>query len=157
MTKISAALLPLYLLMFSALFSVTQSWNLVAHARNRLMKQPSSTTKDHDELGERLKVRPGTDAPRVFWRLTWKIHSWSLPLLHAFDKARAQDFGNSLKCLWCKALIGVDRTSPVYDSGITYDMLPSGSRWFVKLPNRIFPRLIHYNLELRTAYLDEAV
>jgi hypothetical protein len=74
-----------------------------------------------------------------------------------FDKARTPDLDNSLKCLWCKALVGLDKTSPAYDNGLAYDMLPSVSRWIVRLPERSFPRLVHFIIELRTIYLDRSL
>ena len=139
------------------LLHITLSWNLGAQARNSFANQSLSAREKHDQIARSLNVRPGSHAPRIIWRLSWRIHSWFLPLLHAFDTARARDFDSSLKCLWCKALASKDTTSPVYDLGIAYDMLPSKSRWIIALPNRIYPRLIHYNIELRTAYLDDAV
>jgi O-methyltransferase involved in polyketide biosynthesis len=135
--------------------------SLTAKARKFLSRRPQGKSETSiptsDEVAKALNVRPGSHAPRIVWRYSWKIHGWSLPFLHVFDQAGARDFDYSLKCLWCKALAGRDKKSPVYDDGIAYDMLPSGSRRIVKLPNRIFPRLIHFNIELRTAYLDNAV
>jgi O-methyltransferase involved in polyketide biosynthesis len=118
----------------------------------KILSVPSS-----DVIAAAFNVRPGSHAPRIIWKYSWRIHGRILPLLHAFDRARSKDMDYSLKCLWCKAITGQDRTSPVFDGGLAYDMLPSGSRWIVKLPNRIFPRLIHFNIELRTAYLDRAL
>jgi hypothetical protein len=40
---------------------------------------------------------------------------------------------------------------------LAYDMLPSISRWIVQLPERFFPRLVHFIIELRTVYLDRAL
>jgi O-methyltransferase involved in polyketide biosynthesis len=41
--------------------------------------------------------------------------------------------------------------------GLAYDMLPSGTRRILQLPGLFFPRLIHFNIELRTAYLNRAL
>ena len=153
-----------WLLLFLLLVLTSDTNNalsLTAKARKFLSRRPQGKSETSiptsDEVAKALNVRPGSHAPRIMWRYSWKIHGWSLPLLHCFDKAAARDFDYSLKCLWCKALAGRDTKSPVYDDGIAYDMLPSGSRWIFKLPNRIFPRLIHFNIELRTAYLDNAL
>jgi len=62
----------------------------------------------------------------------------------------------NIACMWWKALSGNDKSSPVYDNGLAYDLLPSGWRKLVKF-NRFYPRLHHANVELRTAYLDNAV
>jgi O-methyltransferase involved in polyketide biosynthesis len=97
------------------------------------------------------------DIAPQFWSLAWRMHGKLLPLLHMGDQARTSDLDNSLKVLWCKALVGLDKTSPVYDDGLAYDMLPSQSRWIVLLPERFFPRLVHFIIELRTAYLDRAL
>jgi hypothetical protein len=107
-----------------------------------------------NEVAARFQVQPGSRLPRSFWRWSWKWHYKCLPLLHFGDSARAKDLDKSLRCLWCKAIAARNTASPVYDRGMTYDMLPRPGRWIVKLPNRLFPRLIHSNIELRTAYLD---
>ncbi|CAB9529369.1 expressed unknown protein [Seminavis robusta] len=52
----------------------------------------------------------------------------------------------------------MDKTSKVFDDKWTYDTLPRGSRWLLRiLPTRWFPRLHHANIEARTAYLDQIV
>jgi len=115
------------------------------------------TVPSSDQIADKLKIHRGSHAPRWVWRSTWRVHGYSLPLLHAMDQARSQDLDYSLKCLWCKALSGLDTTSPAYDGGLAYDMLPSGTRRILRLPSWLFPRLIHFNIELRTAYLAQAV
>lgn len=110
-----------------------------------------------DSVADSLGVARGSHAPRWVWRYSWRIHGYCLPMLHAFDRARSKDLDYSLKCLWCKALSGRDKSSPTFDGGLAYDMLPSGTRWVLRLPGRVFPRLIHFNIELRTAFLDRAL
>ena len=81
-----------------------------------------------------------------------------LPLLHAFDRTKPPDSSLSLAVLWWKALSGNDASSPAADGGLSYDLLPSGSRKIVsRLMRRLYPRLHHANVEIRTAYLDRAV
>lgn len=118
---------------------------------------PTITIPSSDVVADDLGVRRGSRAPRRIWRYSWRLHGYMLPLLHALDRARSKDLDYSLKCLWCKALSGLDPSSPTFDGGLAYDMLPSGTRWILRLPNRIFPRLIHFNIELRTAYLNRAI
>jgi len=110
-----------------------------------------------DAVADRLGVQRGSSAPRILWKYSWRLLGWLLPILHLWDRARSRDLDYSLKCLWCKALTGLNRKSPVYDEGFAYDLLPSGTRRILKLPQFLFPRLIHFNIELRTTYLDQAV
>jgi O-methyltransferase involved in polyketide biosynthesis len=51
-----------------------------------------------------------------------------------------------------------DRSSPAYDGGLTYDLLPTYCRWIISpwLVN-FYPRLLHCNVEIRTAFLDRAI
>ncbi|KAG7359888.1 leucine carboxyl methyltransferase [Nitzschia inconspicua] len=117
-----------------------------------------SSSNDHVSIAQRLNVKPGMmDFSPRFWKFAWRMHGRLLPLLHIWDKARTADLDNCLKVLWCKALVGLDWNSPAYDGGLAYDMLPSLTRWLVKLPERVFPRLVHFIIELRTVYLDRAL
>lgn len=55
-------------------------------------------------------------------------------------------------------MAGNDRTSPVFDEGLAYDLLPSLTRWAISSPIvSLYPRFLHANVELRTAYLDQAM
>jgi hypothetical protein len=59
-----------------------------------------------------------------------------------------------------KALAAFNPKSPVYDPDRwTYDLLPTVSRWLIfrLIPARLFPRLHHANIELRTTYLDTMI
>ena len=129
-------------------------------------QQPASS--DHRDksmiASQRLGVRPSRiNFPPWFWKLSWKVHSMALPILHRWDEAPTPDLANCLKCLWCKALSANDISSPVYEGrqGWTYDMLPSVTRWFIVknpfLPLWIFPRLVHYVIELRTTFLNRSL
>ena len=57
---------------------------------------------------------------------------------------------NCLRVLWCKALC---------DPEWTYDLMPTVGRWiFLRLiPRRLYPRLHHANIEMRTVFLDRAI
>jgi O-methyltransferase involved in polyketide biosynthesis len=64
----------------------------------------------------------------------------------------------SLSCMWWKAMAANDVTSPVHDNGLAYDLLPSYSRWIISpYLCKLSPRLLHANIEIRTAFLDRAV
>lgn len=118
----------------------------------------SSSSKDHVTIAQQLNVKPGMmDFSPRFWKFAWRSHGWLLPMLHFWDQARTSDLDNSLKVLWCKALVGLDRTSPACDDSLAYDMLPSITRRLVKLPEWFFPRLVHFIIELRTVFLDRAL
>jgi len=129
---------------------------------------PHSSSSDHRDksivASQRLGVRPSRiNFPPWFWKLSWKVHSVALPILHRWDKAPTPDLANCLKCVWCKALSANDKSSPVYEGpqGWTYDMLPSITRWFIIknpfLPLWFFPRLVHYVIELRTTFLNRSL
>lgn len=107
-------------------------------------------------IASRLKVKPTKEASPQTWKRAWKIHKRLLPLLHSTDTCKPPDSSLNLACMWWKALSGLDKSSPVYDKGLSYDLLPSGWRRIIRL-RRLFPRLHHGNVELRTAYLDNAI
>lgn len=79
-----------------------------------------------------------------------------IPILHSTDRCKPPDSSLNIACMWWKSLSGSDKNSPVYDNGLAYDLLPSGWRNIVR-PRRLYPRLHHGNVELRTAYLDSAI
>ena len=118
----------------------------------------NSTIPHASEVSKRLGVRPPIEASKQTWQRAWKTHKRALPILHAFDKCKPTNSALNLACIWWKAMSGNDRSSPAYDSGLSFDLLPSKSRFIVnKLFRRFYPRLHHANVELRTAYLDKAV
>lgn len=116
----------------------------------------NSTLPSPKFVAQCLGVKPTSEVPAKTWQRAWKMHKRLIPLLHCTDSCKPPDSSLNIACMWWKALSGNDKTSPVYDNGLAYDLLPSGWRKIVKL-NRIYPRLHHANVELRTAYLDNAV
>jgi O-methyltransferase involved in polyketide biosynthesis len=119
----------------------------------------NSTIPDPREVAAIVGVQPcNMMAPKQVWALAWRLHGRMLPLLHFRDKAKPRDSSYSLKVLWCKAIASMDSRSLVYDDRWTYDTLPSSSRWLLRvLPKRLFPRLHHANIEIRTAYLNKII
>ena len=88
----------------------------------------------------------------------WKTRRTMLRVLHSRDPLRPQNSCINLECLWYKALVTNDKRSPLYDDGLTADMLPRFSRLVVRRPFlRLYPRLVHGRLEVRSAYLDQAI
>ncbi len=128
------------------------------------------------DIYEKLQVRPphnsirllklpfGVELPLARW--SWKIHGKLLPLLHALETGRPDDVFVNLRVLWCKLLISLDPLSPAYEGNddtqkyATYRMLPPLSiKWALRYLQlwRIFPRWMHANIELRSAYLQTAL
>lgn len=90
-------------------------------------------------------------------RWTWKTRRAVLTVLHLLDPLKQPpDNCINLECLWWKALFTTNPQSPAFDNGWTYDMLPSFSRRITKF-RWLHPRLIHAQLEIRTAYLNQAI
>lgn len=116
----------------------------------------NSTLPSPKIVAERLGVKPTSEVPAKTWQRAWKMHKRLIPLLHSTDTCKPPESSLNIACMWWKALSGNDRSSPVYDNGLAYDLLPSGWRRLIKF-NRFYPRLHHANVELRTAYLDNAV
>ena len=57
---------------------------------------------------------------------------------------------NTRACLWWKAIAGNSIHSPVYDSQLSYDLLPSVTRWIVnERVCNLYSRLHHANVEIR--------
>jgi len=78
--------------------------------------------------------------------------------LHLGDGCRPKDSKLALACLWWKAIAGNEKSSPVHDYSLSYDLLPPVTRWIVsRRVCRFYPRLHHANVEIRTAYLDKAL
>ena len=69
-------------------------------------------------------------------------HSYSYIFLLTHTTHRA--------CLWWKAIAGNDKSSPVHDYSLSYDLLPPVTRWIVSSRLcRLYPRLHHANVEIR--------
>ena len=118
----------------------------------------NSTVPTATEAAMKVGVEPPLNVSAQAWKRAWTIHRTATPLLHKFDKLEPPDSKLNLMCLWWKALSGLNRKSPVFDNKLHYDMLPSVSRKFLRGPLRkLYPRLHHSNVEIRTAYLDQAV
>ena len=118
----------------------------------------NSTIPTPEQVAQKLGVKPTKEASVKTWRRAYRLHKRSLSLLHSMDSCRPPDSSLNLVCIWWKALAGNDISSPVYDDGLSYDLLPSGFRLLV---NRrmvgLYPRLHHSNVEYRTAFLDQAI
>lgn len=119
----------------------------------------NSTIPTPEEAAAAVGVEPcSVSASKKTWQRVWRLHGAALPVLHAFDSCRPKDSSLSLRCLWLKALSGNDASSPAYDDGLTFDLLPPVFRSIVgRRVRRWYPRLHHANIEMRTAFLDRAV
>jgi hypothetical protein len=118
----------------------------------------NTTIPTASQAAEAVGVVPPLDVPGSTWKRAWNIFKCALPVLHLLDSCRPPDSKLSLVCLWWKALSANDRNSPVYDNLLAYDMLPSFTRVAVSRKlRRFYPRLHHANVEIRTAFLDQAV
>ena len=126
---------------------------------NRYGSANNSTILSPEEAAAAVGVKPANPrATKKTWQRAWRLHKRMLPILHAFDRNKPPDSSLSLAVLWWKALSGNDKFSPAYDDGLSYDLLPRGSRAVVsKRLRRFYPRLHHANVEIRTAYLDRAI
>jgi O-methyltransferase involved in polyketide biosynthesis len=163
----------LWLLIVSTASSPSSAWTLPAIPRSvpkifpasRGFHYPygaanNSTIPNPDEVAARLNVQPFTRAPKWVWKYAWRGHGRLLKILHWKDPAAAKDVDQSLKVVWLKALAAFNPKSPVYDAERwTFNMLPQVSAWLIfrLIPSRLFPRLHHANIELRTTYLDSMI
>ena len=125
--------------------------------KNENTTAATSGRPNHQDVAAQLNVRPLTEAPNWVWKFAWRGHGRMLPLLHWRDAAVPRDSAQSLKVVWNKALVSIDRKSPGYDSGWVYDSLPRRSRWVLKVFRPLFPRLHHANIEIRTVYLNRVI
>lgn len=124
----------------------------------------SSMNYSPDVLAQKLGVQPIANTAKIVWKLAFEIQRKTLPLLHLLDPFKPQNLDLCLCCLWWKARSASSDPSnnPVlYDEFLSYDMLPSATRLIIlpSLPfsNLLFPRLHHANVELRTAYINQAI
>ena len=100
---------------------------------------------------------PAANVSARRWKWAYMIQKYSTPLLHLFDRYRPPNSSLNVYCMWWKALSGNDKLSPVYDNELSYDLLPRVSRQIIKWFAPLFPRLHHANVEIRTAFLDQAI
>ena len=116
---------------------------------------------DFPPLGEsaaRLGVDPPRTAPRLVWKAAWKVGQSAMPLLHRWDDCTPTDTNVNLWVCWLKAIAGNRRRGGYADGGLAYDLLPPVTRRVVARPlARLFPRLHHQNVAMRTAYLDQVL
>jgi len=124
--------------------------------RGEKYNSETSTLPSPELIAKRLGVKPTKEASAKTWQRAWKTHKRLIPLLHSTDSCKPPDSSLNLACMWWKSLSGNDKSSPVYDNGLAYDLLPSGWRKIVRL-RKLYPRLHHGNVELRTAYLDNQI
>jgi hypothetical protein len=124
--------------------------------RGERYKNETSTLPSPELIASKLGVKPTKEASAKTWKRAWTLHKRLIPLLHSTDGCKPPDSSLNLACMWWKGLSGNDKSSPVYDHGLAYDLLPSGWRRIIK-PRRLYPRLHHGNVELRTAYLDRQI
>jgi len=116
----------------------------------------NSTLPSPKAIAKRLGVIPTKEASAKTWQRAWKLHKRLIPLLHSTDSCKPPDSSLNIACMWWKSLSGNDKSSPVYDNGLSYDLLPSGWRNILRF-RKLYPRLHHGNVELRTAYIDSQI
>jgi hypothetical protein len=117
-----------------------------------------------DNVAEYCGVQPPTNYRSIpvikgFARWTWRQRVAVLRVLHWKDPWTPVDSCINLECLWWKALSTTDPSSPCFEPlGYTYDMLPRPSRrLMIKSLRPLHPRWIHALLEVRMAYLNQAI
>jgi hypothetical protein len=122
---------------------------------------PQYTYEERKAIAASVSVKPPSQLPPFVSRFCSKAFRRTVQLAHVLDLTTTATPPNSflsLSCMWWKAIAANDVTSPVHDSGLAYDLLPSYSRWIVSpYVCRLYPRLLHANIEIRTAFLDRAV
>jgi Leucine carboxyl methyltransferase len=91
------------------------------------------------------------------WKWAYMLQKYATPVLHLLDRQKPPNSSLNVYCMWWKALSGINVNSPVYDNGLSYDLLPRGTRRIIKWFYTFFPRLHHANVEIRTAFLDQAI
>jgi hypothetical protein len=128
----------------------------------------NSTILSADQAAAAVGVQPLAKVPPLVWKYAIRLHAALIPLLHWRDPYRPPDSQKSLLCLWWKALIALDlsstttswRSSPIPNDNqhqLAYQLLPRSSRWILKVAHRLFPRLHHANVEIRTVFLNRAI
>jgi hypothetical protein len=125
---------------------------------DRYGTENNSTIPTPEQVAQKLGVKSTKETSAKTWKRAWRLQKKVLPLLHSMDSCRPPDSSLNLACLWWKALSGNDMSSPVYDDGLSYDILPSGFRLLVsRRLVGLYPRLHHANVEFRTAFLDQSI
>jgi Leucine carboxyl methyltransferase len=120
--------------------------------------QRNSTIPTAQDAAVAVGVKPPDSRASVRkWKWAYVLQKYATPILHLFDRQKPPNSSLNVYCLWWKALSGNDKLSPVFDQGLSYDLLPRGTRCVVVWFKKLFPRLHHANVEIRTAYLDQAI
>ena len=118
----------------------------------------NSTILSAQDAAAAVGVRPpASNVSARRWKWAYMIQKYTTPLLHLFDRYKPPNSSLNVYCMWWKALSGNDKESPVYDNELSYDLLPRITRRIIKWFAMLFPRLHHANVEIRTAFLDQAI
>ena len=128
-------------------------------ASRNLLLEPFKVIEDVPEYcGVKPSVRYYRTTPLIkdFARWTWRRRHFVLKMLHWRDELTPVDSCINLECLWWKALSTTNPRSPCYEP-YTYDLLPRPGRTILSSLRRFHPRWIHALLEIRMAYLNQAV
>ena len=128
-------------------------------SRNLPVLEPFKVIEDVPEYcGVKPSVRYYRTMPLIkdFARWTWRRRHFVLKVLHWRDELTPVDSCINLECLWWKALSTTNPHSPCFEP-YTYDLLPRPGRTLLSSLRRFHPRWIHALLELRMAYLNQAV
>jgi O-methyltransferase involved in polyketide biosynthesis len=121
-------------------------------------RSPKYTFEERKAIAASVGVKPPSQLPQFMSKVCMKAFRKTLQLAHVFDTLAPPNSFLSLSCMWWKAIAANDATSPVHDRWLAYDLLPAYSRWIVSpWLVLLYPRMLHANLEIRTAFLDRAV
>jgi O-methyltransferase involved in polyketide biosynthesis len=121
-------------------------------------QSPQYTYEERKAIAASVSVKPPSQLPPTISRLASRAFRRIIQLAHVLDSTTPPNSFLSLSCMWWKTIAANDVASPVFDNGLAYDLLPSYSRWIVSPPLcKFYPRLLHANIEIRTAFLDRAV
>jgi hypothetical protein len=127
-------------------------------ATSQSMRWTNCTHEEQKVIAASVGVRPPTRIPRFLSRQMFRAFKRLVIILHTFDPLKPPNSSLSLMCLWWKTIAANDQSSPAYDGGLTYDLLPRYCRWMISpWLVKFYPRLTHCNIEIRTAFLDRAV
>ena len=101
------------------------------------------------EAANLLQVEPPVNAPKFVWSFAWKFGQFVMPFLHQWDPCTPKESFVNLSVLWWKAIAGDEAA---------FDMLPPITRRVVCDPlYRLYPKLHHQNVVIRTVFLDMAL
>jgi O-methyltransferase involved in polyketide biosynthesis len=144
----------------SGIIRSKQSSRLGTSFRGSRYQSTNSTIPTAAEAAQKVGVEPTLNVSKKMWKRAWNIHRAAMPrFLHRFDRLEPPDSKLSLMCLWWKALAANNPQSPVFDERLHYDLLPPFTRRVIepRLLRRLYPRLHHSNVEIRTSFLDRCI